>query len=336
LRQGSTGRSSGVALLFYYDILERCMLNAGLWRANSWFGYEPGRKLARIWGSERDARQPGALAGLVANTIVLSGVGFSDESAEAFAGKMARFRPEFVEGYGSLLYLFCQTVRQRNLHLPNSIRAAFLSAEGLAQPQRACIEETLECPLYQRYGSLEFLAIAAERKDRQLHVFTDLLWLEIADGDGNRLPPGELGRILITCFHSRAFPFVRYDIQDMGMMSAEVYPCGSPYRVLKEVSGRTGGIPHLPDGRKLSGIAVLYQVRKLDRIGQVQLEQAASGTVRVSVVRGPLLSTGDFAQLQDTLAGFLGPQARLEYRFVGQVPRLASGKYELVRSSGGR
>jgi phenylacetate-CoA ligase len=333
LGEDSTGGSTGSPFVFHFSRSERSVLNAGLWRANSWFGYEPGRKLVRLWGIERRPHTPGLLSRMVMNTIALSGTEFSDAAVANLTQRMVSFRPEFVEGYGSLLFPFCEAVRRLGLTLPRCLRTAVYSADGLSEPQRRYIEDTLGCPLFQRYGTSEFLAIAVECRERRLHVFTDMLWIEVVDDQGTPLPPGELGRIVITSYYSSAFPFLRYDTQDLGVLSNEGCTCGSPYPVLQEVSGRLGGIVHLPDGRMLSGVVLLGQVEKLDRIGQVQFRQVAPDRLRVIVARSPLFNNAEFSRFQDALGGFLGPHVYLEFEFADHIPRLPSGKYELVYSS---
>ncbi len=332
LSQDATGGSTGTPFVFWHRREDKDYLNGNLWRANEWMGYAPGARTARVWGCDPVSRRQQLTARYIGNTILLPGHDMSDQGVATFCDEMRRFRTTIIEGYGHLLWEFCRTLRRLGIPPPPTLRVAVFGAEVLGSSQRSFIREVLHCPVRERYGSREFLAIAAECDSGSLHVTSDVNWIEIVDDNGNPVAPGELGRIAVTCLHSYAFPLVRYAIGDLGVMSSERCSCGSPHPVLQEVSGRSGNLLLLPDGTRMTGLAVAHRMRMLDRVGQVQIRQTSPDTLSVLVARTPDSREEDVQQLLGILADLTKGLVSIGCKYVDEIPRSPSGKYELVRS----
>lgn len=329
LVKGSTGGSSGTPFEFWHTREDRQLLNGNLWRVNGWMGCPPGTRRARVWGCYPLTKREQLISQHVDGSILLPGHDVSDDAVANFAAKMLRFRPKVIEGYGMLLYDFCRTIERMGIAPPASVRAAIYSAEVLGQPQRDYIERVLGCPLRQRYGSLEFLAIAAECSEARLHVTNDVNWVEIVDDRGNLLPPGEPGQIAVTCLHSRAYPLIRYLIGDLGIMDVDSCSCGLPYPVLSEVCGRSGNLLRLPDGTRVTGIAVAHRLRSF-HVGQVQVRQTSKTDLRVLVKRDAAAVRDEVDLLLAELSDLSKHLMTIQFEYVDKIPRMPSGKYEAV------
>ena len=71
--------------------------------------------------------------------------------------------------------------------------------------------------------------------------------LEIIDAAGNPLPPGNVGRVVITVLHNLAMPLIRYEIGDYAAFGGEC-TCGRGLPVLERIVGRARNMLRLPDG----------------------------------------------------------------------------------------
>ena len=70
------------------------------------------------------------------------------------------------------------------------------------------------------------------------HVHEDLHWVEILDPRTDQpLPPGRVGKIVVTNLQRRLMPMIRYDVGDLGRIREESCPCGRKVRLL-ELLGR--------------------------------------------------------------------------------------------------
>jgi phenylacetate-CoA ligase len=65
------------------------------------------------------------------------------------------------------------------------------------------------------------------------HTVDDFNWIELVDDQGNPVPDGEPGRILITSLLKYAYPLIRYEIGDAGRFVSHQCPCGRKNRVLE-------------------------------------------------------------------------------------------------------
>ncbi|MCR5846321.1 MAG: AMP-binding protein [bacterium] len=86
------------------------------------------------------------------------------------------------------------------------------------------------------YGSREIgLAGAVSCSSHKgMHIRENDLLVEIVDGNGNPLPDGEWGEIVITTLAQEAMPFVRYRTQDRGRIIPQPCECSSVMRLLDD------------------------------------------------------------------------------------------------------
>ena len=70
-----------------------------------------------------------------------------------------------------------------------------------------------------------------------MHVFEDLVHVEVVDDDGRAVPDGSPGsRILVTNLLNRTQPLIRFELTDLVTVSPEPCPCGRPFKVLADAS----------------------------------------------------------------------------------------------------
>ncbi len=85
----------------------------------------------------------------------------------------------------------------------------------------------LDCQMWGSFGLYTTAAVAgfACGKTRGVHLRSDLFDLDVVDGDGKPLAPGEDGE-LVLC--PKAAPQLRYALGDLGRVETELCPCGNP------------------------------------------------------------------------------------------------------------
>ena len=98
------------------------------------------------------------------------------------------------------------------------------------------------CPVYDNYGTNEIGEGAFECVHKQgLHLMEDLNYFEILDTEtGMPVGPGEIGNLVVTVFHRRVQPIIRFNLRDLGrMVSVERCACGSSFRRMDHFLGRS-------------------------------------------------------------------------------------------------
>ncbi|MDA9951775.1 hypothetical protein N9D31_04265, partial [Oligoflexaceae bacterium] len=73
------------------------------------------------------------------------------------------------------------------------------------------------------------------------HVVDDFNYIEVVGADGERVPDGSAGDVLITSLHKYAFPLIRYAIGDRAKFIDKKCECGRTNRII-EYLGRSDSI----------------------------------------------------------------------------------------------
>jgi len=123
------------------------------------------------------------------------------------------------------------------------LRAGFFGAEPWTDGMRAEIERGLGLEAFDTYGLTELggpgVAVECRRHDG-LHVFEDHYFAEVVDPEtGRPLPAGQAGELVLTSLRREASPVIRYRTRDRTVLVDEPCPCGSPFRRMRKVHGRT-------------------------------------------------------------------------------------------------
>lgn len=111
-----------------------------------------------------------------------------------------------------------------------SLRHALVSADACPETVMRECESLLGSRLFPHYGSREMAlggAICCPAHEG-MHLRENHVIAEIIDADGNVLPKGEYGELVITTIGMEAMPLIRYRTGDYTRILPEPCPCGSP------------------------------------------------------------------------------------------------------------
>ena len=117
---------------------------------------------------------------------------------------------------------------------------------------RKYVEDAFDCRLLNIYPSVEAgTNIAFECFEGTWHVHPDYFYVEVIDKDGNLLPYGKRGRIVITKLYGRGTPIIRYTgMNDWITFSpAKKCKCGLNTPVIESFEGRMGANIILSNGK---------------------------------------------------------------------------------------
>jgi phenylacetate-CoA ligase len=143
----------------------------------------------------------------------------------------------------SYALVLAEAVAEQGARAGLRLRAGFFGAEPWTDGMRGEIERGLGLEAFDNYGLTELggpgVAVECTRHDG-LHVFEDHYYAEVVDPEtGRPLPPGEAGELVLTSLTREASPVVRYRTRDRTVLVDEPCACGSPFRRMRKVHGRT-------------------------------------------------------------------------------------------------
>ena len=336
LTRFNTGGSSGEPLIFYLGKQRISADVAAKLRATRWWGVDIGDREAVIWGAPVELSKQDRIREVrdwLFQTKLLSAFDMTEETMTAYLAFLREYRPRQVFGYPSSISLLCDVARRKKVRLDDlGVRVVFCTAERLYDHQRQTIAGAFGAPVANGYGSRDGGFIAHECPEGRLHVTEENILLEILDEEGNPVPVGEAGEMVVTHLESHEFPFIRYRTGDVGALSAERCPCGRGLTVLKSVEGRTTDFIVTPGRKVLHGLALIYKVRDTKGVEAFRIVQEDYDLITLYlVVNGQFTPSGEEAIRQDwdrRLGG--GVAIRTEY--VDKIPPEKSGKFRYVVS----
>lgn len=209
------------------------------------------------------------------------------------------------------------------------IRHVITGGETLTDDVRERLETGWGAPVYDNYGSHEFVFIGNQRLDGEgYRVCGESLIVEVLR-DGKPAGPGEEGELVGTALHSFAMPFIRYRLGDLVRVGGDENPEDVSVGTLSRISGRTMDRFLLPGGRVVHPYAIANVLRDEEPwVRRFQISQPERARLHIQVV--PLEEPG--ADRLEVVA------RRIERKFEGalsvglqvvkELPPTAGGKFQ--------
>jgi phenylacetate-CoA ligase len=325
----ATGGSSGLPTRFFvttesYDW--RCAASA---RAYSWSGCRVGERTLYLWGApvgqiSRFKKTKLDSYRFLRREFVVPTFSQTPELWRKAFEVAVRFCPEFLVGYASSLQQFAEFLLDRNLVIPG-IRAVLAAAEPVHEATRDLAQRAFRAPLFDTYGSREFMSIAAECESHQgLHIHSENLLVETEQNSDET--PSEF---LITDLHNYGMPFIRYRIGDVGLLNNSSCPCGRGLPVITGIDGRVLEVLRTQDGRVISPILWRHVLKDVVEAKEYEVRQTKLDEIVISMVLDGPLSVRSETLLRQEMAKVFTPATRVTIRPVDAIPRLPSGKRRL-------
>ena len=260
------------------------------WRLHRWWGVGPGANQALIW---RDASSgfwkslrhdalwwPTRSVRMDANHI-------DEKATAAFLDRWERIRPALLTGYVGAVIELAQLVQRSGRAIPPP-KAVGVTAAPITPGQKEYVCKVFGAPVYDHYQCIESPMLAGEcARHDGLHVFADARLVEILDDEGQPVPTGELGSVVITDFRNRVFPLIRYRLGDEARWKEGACPCGITFPMLEPVRGRITDMLRFPSGLIVSGDGILAVFDPWpDAVRQFQLRQERDYSLTLRCVRG--------------------------------------------------
>jgi len=334
MQQHSTSGSTGAPLVFWEDGTYRDHVTADVLRHMTWGGWRFGDPHVYLWGlgsaqslkqSVRSSFMNWALNRAVHDSLVLS-----EKTMHSLVKDIQRRKPSLLFGYASSLYQFAQFVRQQNPYRIQ-LEAIFSSAEVLYPHQRAVIEETFGCRVFDRYGALEAGGLACEcEAHTAMHMSVENCVIEILNGDRPALP-GESGQVVVTNLNNLGFPFVRYRLDDIAQLSSRHgCPCGRHHPMLEIVDGRRCDLFRTRDGRTVRSFA--QAALAVQGIKQFQIIQKSLDLILIRIVAEPGFDTSQLEVIKHLGREVMGPDTEVMFEFCDTIPLEGSGKFRYAKT----
>jgi phenylacetate-CoA ligase len=248
-------------------------------------------------------------------------------------------RPEIISGYGCLVEAFFATVAARKLplHMPKLV---IYYSDWVTFRGRQLIEKAFGVPLVSEYSATEAFKIGFLCEKRcGFHLCDDLTHVRIVDREGQTLPRGKVGQVVISNLVNQATVLLNYCLGDIAALSDQPCSCGRTLRLLSHLEGRSSDILWLPGGG-------FVHPSQFDLLFARKIAQSGAGILQWQLIQHELtafefrLATVDrsafdraIGGIVDDLRATLGRSATIRTVYCAQrLPSDSDGKFRTIIS----
>ena len=338
----STSGTSGGQSMFYVDKPSNVLEFVHYWRSWGWAGYRLGDVFAELSAEFFTFFRKGAgtlhhfnypTKKLTVNSLLIS-----SRHTEDFIGIFRKYKPLFLKGIASNLYMLALIFSERKDH-GVSFRAIFSQGENLLPSQRELIEKVFSCKVFDSYGHMERTVAISQCPYGTYHIHLDYGVAELEEPEipVNNNSDGDtcIKEIVGTSLHNRSMPLIRYRTRDLVKVSRTPKECacrrGFPSVI--SVLGRDTDVVITPDGRAVTALYTVFDRTPGIVMGQIIQEEIDRILVRIVHARE------DTDQAEKILAGnirdFVGAdmKIRIEPTTVEGIRKDRLGKFKVVISN---
>ena len=260
------------------------------------------------------------------------------DSRETLIDELNRFNPNILVTYPSAAVALADA--KKNGHLTVNLSEILMGGENLTLTMKKYLHKIFSCKLINNYGASEFLPIAWECDEGQLHLNSDWVILEPVDQSYQPVPVGTMSyTTLLTNLANYVQPLIRYDLGDSISINKHVCSCGCKLPTI-ELQGRGDDILRMKTAEGVLidilplGITTILE----ENLGlydfQVKLVNSGEITIALPLTKS---EAGDLMKRsQELLRNYLEAQGVNSIKFIekyGVQPNLGrSGKVKRVLS----
>jgi phenylacetate-CoA ligase len=332
----TTGGSTGDPLIF--DLAKRRVASrvACRMRTSRWWGVMVGDPEIAVWGSPVELKRQDrvrAVRDFFLSTRLLSAFEMNPATMSRYLDILERGNCRQLFGYPSAIYLLCLHAQKEGRSLRRlGIKVVFVTGEVLFPYQRELIAETFNCPVANGYGARDSALIAHECPQGGLHVLADAVIVELLDGEGEPVPPGSPGEIVVTDLYSHEAPFIRYATGDIAVFSGRRCCCGRALPLFESVDGRSNDSIVAPDGRIINSLALIYPIREIPGIERFRVCQRDPDCFHVQILHNGRFPDDAEERILRNWTQLLRAPLRVTFEYPPELPVEPSGKFRHVIS----
>lgn len=337
LARFNTGGSSGEPLIFFIGKARVSHDVAAKWRATRWWSVDIGDPEVVVWGSPIELGTQDrvkAVRDKLLRTELLPAFEMSAAKLDGFIAAIRHKRPRMLFGYPSALAHIARHAQERGVAMSDlGIKVAFVTSERLYDEQRALISQVFGCPVANGYGGRDAGFISHECPSGGMHLSAEDVIVELVDPQGQPVPTGQAGEIVVTHLATGDFPFIRYRTGDVAVLDERRCACGRGLPMLREIQGRTTDFVVTADGTVVHGLALIYILRDLPGLRSFKVVQHSRAKTEVLLV--PDIGFDQVGAFTKIIEGFkrrLGPAVDIEIKTVEAIAPEKSGKFRYIVS----
>lgn len=333
IHKDATGGSTGSHTAFYRDNASLEFKKAIEYRCNKWAGWDIGEKIAYYWPALQDFAKKRTRKTRIRNVtssraLMLYSGRLDEPTLEEHYRQLVRFRPSLMRAFPNPLAIFAKYIKESNkekIYIPTIISVG----EPLLETQRELFSNVFGTKVLNCYVSRECGNMACEcgERNNHLHVNAEMVHIEFADNPNKEIfAPRTL---LVTDLVNYGMPFIRYQIEDLGVSLEGECECDRKLPLMRMDAGRISDFLISPyDKSRVSGCSFLHHmIAEGPEVGQVQVLQDRIDHITLRILKSKNFSEDKLSHFDKVINSIFKGLMHYDVEYVDKISREKSGKY---------
>lgn len=263
--------------------------------------------------------------------LFMSTYHLTEKNMSSYIEKLNKYKPEFLDGYPSALYVLANFINKNKLKLAFKPKAIAVTAETLYDNHRVEIEKAFKCKVFNQYASSEGSPFITECTQGNLHVNMDSGIFEFLNNNNLPAKNGEIAKMVVTSFRNFKTPLLRYDIGDTVLLPKEDVKCncGCNMPIIEKIIGREDDILWTKEKGYVGRMDTAY--KGLNGIVKSQIIQETPTLVIINNIVDKNYTKEDETLFIQNLKERLGEAVEFQMNYVEDIPLTQSGKFIAVK-----
>ncbi len=324
----TTSGSTGIQLKVYQDKRKRNRVIAELKYFGERSGYKSHEHMIqmRVWGKKKKTKWEE----YIQNIISIDVDNLNNQNLLSIYNLLIKRNIKAILSYPNSIDLLAKYIIDNKLQEKNfKVKTIITGGEVLDINTRKNLENIFCCKVVSRYSNQEngVLGQQEPNDDDYFSLNHASYFFEILKLDSDEKAAfGELGRIIITDLFNYAFPIIRYDTGDTGIMINGV-EIKQNRPVLNEIYGRRRDNIYNSEGSPVNPHFIAISLMDVNGLKQWQFIQKSKNQYTIKVNANPNIKLDNAVKL---IKDILGYNAIINIEFVNEIPVLQSGKRKSV------
>ncbi|MFI3202466.1 MAG: hypothetical protein R3Y54_13275 [Eubacteriales bacterium] len=240
-----------------------------------------------------------------------------DAKMKDMVKEIEKQKPVMILSYVSALETFVNYIIKNNIDIKHDkLKSIMTVSEGLSDISKDRISSAfMNIPVYERYSNMEMGIIAQKDKTDFFKINCASYAVEILKLDvDEKADSGTVGRIVVTDLFNKAFPMIRYDTGDLGIMTIIN---NIPY--IEKIYGRRLDVIFNTSGELLNPHAITRVLYGVSGVLQWQFIQKNKCKYELRYVCAGLISV-DLDNLRIRIKSQVGNDAVIEFMKIDAIP----------------
>jgi phenylacetate-CoA ligase len=247
--------------------------------------------------------------------------------------ELNRFRPDVIATYGSYLEALFQYVLESGA--PFTVpKVVVYSSDALSEQARTLITMEFGVEVLSAYRAIEapYVGFECDRHTGH-HLNVDLSPVRIVTSQGEDVPPGETGEVVVSNLYGRGTILLNYRLGDLAALIPAGCSCGRSLPLLSMVHGRLDEWLVRADGEPVHGQIVRDVMRLREDVLRYQVVQEEPTRFTIAAIVAPHSDRESLSGwLEDRIRERFGDEAEVLVAFPADLPRTPGGKTKPVTS----